>query len=481
MSVIFKPIRTAGGYYVYDRSMNSVIRINKSEYQELCNVEEGKLSQEQSEVIKHYQENNYFKENEIEIIEHPCSNILEHMLSYHIEQLTLQVTQRCNLRCKYCTYSGIYHNGNRTHANYDMDYDMAKAAIDFYLERSMEMNTLTFGFYGGEPLLRFELIKQCVNYIKSRVKNREIHFTITNNGTLLTPEIAEFLLNNNFSIIVSLDGSKQEHDEYRVFADGSGSFDKIMNNIKVLLDKYPDLFKKLHFNTVLNPKNNYKHIKLYFEEDELVGSAEVMTTLVDNKSPEKVQFADEFYRATAYDRFKLYLFMLNKLDIQYVSKLVISQYAYLGQKYKLFRNNIETGCKAHPGGPCIPGGKRLFINVFGEMFPCERVVETSEVMKIGNLKTGLNFTKAINLLNVGKVTEKQCKNCWALHYCSICCQKADGGDKLSDKIKIPYCTNSRENAYNDISEICVLRELGCTFEEKGIKFYENSNLPYYIQ
>ena len=201
-----------------------------------------------------------------------------------------------------------------------------------------------------------------------------------------------------------------------------------------------------------------------------------MTTIVDNKSAETVKFSDEFYRARAFEKFKLYLYMIGKIDIEYVSKLVIADYAFLKQKYQMLISNKPIGCKAHHGGPCIPGGKRLFINAFGEMFPCERVAEQSEVMKIGNLDSGFDMDKVRNLLNVGKVTEEECKNCWAINYCSLCCQKADGGNHLSKTIKLPYCKISKENAYYDIAEICVLRELGCTFSEKGLSTYEKDDL-----
>lgn len=100
------------------------------------------------------------------------------------------------------------------------------------------------------------------------------------------------------------------------------------------------------------------------------------------------------------------------------------------------------------------------------MFPCERVAEKSEVMKIGNLNKGFDMDKVRNLLNVGKITEKECKSCWAINYCSLCCQKADGGDHLSKTVKLPYCKISKENAYYDIAEICVLRELGVHFQRK---------------
>lgn len=477
MNVVFKPIKTIKGKYVYDRGKNTVLKVNDEDYEELVQVEEKKINQQDSIVIKKYQSAGFLLPNTIKIIEHPCTNLLGHLISNHIEQLTIQVTQRCNLRCTYCTYGGFYDNKNRIHSNVDMSFEDAKRALDFYLAHSMETERLVLGFYGGEPLLKLDLIKQCVEYLKSKVnKSKPITFTVTTNGTLLTEETARYLFENDFSVLISLDGSKEEHDKYRIFVDGRGSFDTIMHNLKNIYEKYPDLFNRVQFNTVLNSNHNYKHLSLYFEEDELLGQANVMMSIVDQKTANSTRFDDEFYRASAFERFKLYLFMIGKLDQKFVPKHQLRHYVSIKRSYDLLSNNHNSGSKAHHAGPCIPGGKRLFINAFGEMFPCERVAENSKVMKIGNLDNGINLQKADTLLNVGRITESECKNCWAMFYCSICCQKADGGDTLSRSEKLQYCNNSKKNAYHEIAEVCTLRELGCLFDEKGFQ-NENINLP----
>lgn len=132
------------------------------------------------------------KEREIEVIEHPETPYLPHLLAHNIEQLTLQVTQNCNLRCSYCVYGGSYIN--RHHCNKRMDFQMAKKAIDFALERSSDSRRLSIGFYGGEPFLEFELIKQCINYVHEMVEGKDVLFTVTTNGTLLTEDKMKFCL-----------------------------------------------------------------------------------------------------------------------------------------------------------------------------------------------------------------------------------------------------------------------------------------------
>lgn len=108
MSIIFKTFRTYAHPYVYDRHTNAVVMLTEDEYNELAAVEKGKLAAEDSAVIKRYQEQGLFNENIIKKIEHPATERIESYLKNRVKQLTLQVTQQCNLRCEYCVYSGVY-------------------------------------------------------------------------------------------------------------------------------------------------------------------------------------------------------------------------------------------------------------------------------------------------------------------------------------------------------------------------------------
>ena len=150
-----------------------------------------------------------------------------------LSQLILQVTQQCNLRCAYCAYSGIYE-GHRVHQNKRMSFELAKRGIDFFIKHSREKDSIDIGFYGGEPLLEFDLLKKCTEYARGLVEGKELTFGLTTNGTLLKDEIAEYLVENDFRIGISLDGPKREHDINRRFANGKGSFDTIIQNVKRL-------------------------------------------------------------------------------------------------------------------------------------------------------------------------------------------------------------------------------------------------------
>ena len=125
-----------------------------------------------------------------------------------------------------------------------MSWDTAKKAIDFFLKRNIELPEIIIGFYGGEPLLEFDLIKKCVEYVESIVEGKKVFFNITTNGTLLTDEVVDFFVEKDFKLSISLDGSQKEHDVNRKFRDGSGSFNTIINNIKRIKTRYPQYNKK---------------------------------------------------------------------------------------------------------------------------------------------------------------------------------------------------------------------------------------------
>ncbi|TGY91100.1 Cys-rich peptide radical SAM maturase CcpM [Petralouisia muris] len=463
MNIIFKGIKTPKHYYIYDRGRNAILEVDAEEYEELENIQNGNLKSIESKVLERYQHYGFLKENTVTKIEHPCTHALKHYLSNHLEKLTLQVTQRCNLRCEYCIYSGNYDT--RTHSELDMDFDTAKRAIDFYLNASNELDELTVAFYGGEPLLNIELIRKCVVYVYEKSFGRRVVFSITTNGTLLNENTVSFLEEHKFNVMISLDGSQKEHDTYRKFQNGKGSFKVIQENLRRIKEKHPEFFKKISYNSVLNPENDYQNIKDYFEKDDLLASADVFTNIVESEDlTQDIQFSETFSLINKFDYLKLCLFMLGKLDEEDVSKLVLVKRSFIYERYHQITKKAEIGDTCHPGGPCIPGTRRLFVNVQGYMFPCERVSETSPVMAIGHLDSGFDIKKVNSLLNIGKITEDLCKNCWALFHCNQCAQKADGKDHLSRELKVKHCPISKGQAFMNLKEICILKELGCTFE-----------------
>ena len=144
--VLIKCIQTPMQKYFYDRSLDSVVMVNDEEYQILKTVEKTKLVPDG--VLRRFVKSGLLRETAIEEIEHPETENLHLLAEHYMGNLILQVTQQCNLRCKYCAYSGNYYN--RSHTSNRMDFETAKKAIDFYLKRSEKADQLALSFYGDK-------------------------------------------------------------------------------------------------------------------------------------------------------------------------------------------------------------------------------------------------------------------------------------------------------------------------------------------
>jgi uncharacterized protein len=460
--IIFTLVKTRGGFYVYDRHSNAVIRIPESEFSELRRVKSGELASGDSSVIRKYQGFGMFQPNVVERIRHPKSDIAEYHVDRRIHQMILQVTQQCNLRCAYCAYSGIY-KGSRVHSSKRMSWDTAKRAIDFFLEHSIDDGDVVIGFYGGEPLLEFDLIKKCVQYVRDNVEGRKVGFTITTNGTLLKGEALDFMVENDISVAISLDGSKEEHDANRRFVNGEGSFDTVIANIDALKQKYPDFFDKVSILTTINPHMDLSCVLEYFTVDDVFADKQIMFNSMNPIShTESMNYDEKYYLVRNFEYVKLLFHLIGRLDRDKISKLMYQSVAVVAR----LKNGIRTGSvlarETHHGGPCMAGSQRLFVRVDGEFYPCERVNEESDFFNIGNLDTGFNYSKIDAIMNIGRCSADTCKTCWALNQCSMCSSQIEmeGDDGPTAQSKAVECKRIKRNLADDMYELCVLREFG---------------------
>jgi uncharacterized protein len=438
--------------------------LTEDEYRELSQVEDGTLPAEQSTVITKYQEYGMFTPNVVEEIEHYGSVLIEQYIYTRMKQLTLQVTQQCNLRCAYCAYSGQYLN-QRTHSSKRMSLETAIQAIDFFLDHNSELSEVTIGFYGGEPLLEFDLMKQCTEYAKSKVEGKKVNFNITTNGTLISDEVADFFAENDFILNISLDGSKEEHDINRKFANGEGSFDTIIANIKKMRDRYPEYARKISIATTINPHIDLSCVMEYFSTDEVFRDRSIMFNAVNEKDYlGDLTYDQKYYNVRNYEYIKMLFSLAGKLDEKYVSPLVSRAKGTFDQKQKGIVSRTILTPKAHHGGPCLPGVKRLFVRTDGALFPCERINELLEFFKIGTLEDGLDIEKIRNILNIGKLTENECKNCWSLRQCTLCSAQIEFVESLTKKEKVRACPGSMASSFSDLHELCVLNEFGFNAE-----------------
>lgn len=453
---------TRGGHYIFDTNTNMVLKTEKSVTDELQGLSKGN-SQAQS-VIEDMKAAGYLSAKKIQEIIHPDSEQLSFFLNGSMKILILQVTQKCNLRCEYCVYSGKF--SNRSHGTAVMNFETAMKGIDFFIEHSRATNHIYIGFYGGEPLLEFEMVKQCVDYALQRSEGKEIKFNLTTNATLLTGEIIEFFENYDFDVVISLDGPREIHDKNRRFPNKAhGSFDIVMANLRSVKQKFPDFFTKIRYNVVVDPENDFSCFNSFFAGSDIIDRYMVTSWMLDDeflKNDLREKY-NAFYYDRDYELFKLFLAQLGRLDPGNVSILVRN---YAGDiEKKMGKNRFPATClpdRGHHSGPCMPGVFRLFMDVYGNFFPCERVNEMSEIMRIGNVNTGLDIERARRLLNIGKVDEQECRNCWAIRHCYLCAKAADAGDRLSKEKKGSKCDEVRSTTEEMLKDYCALREFGYT-------------------
>jgi len=320
---------------------------------------------------------------------------------------------------------------------------------------------VTIGFYGGEPMLEFDLIKKCVAYAESQVEGKVIKFNMTTNGTIMTDEMMDYLVEKNFILSVSLDGSKEEHDANRKFVDGRGSFGVIVSNIKRFHERYPEYEKNTTILTTINPHMDIECVLEYFSTSEIFSDKGIMfNSMVEVDLEQEVNYEEKFYLVRNFEYAKMLLSAVGKLDSKYVSGLTRTSLGLIATRLKSMRMHGKIPNVAHHGGPCLPGVLRLFVRADGALFPCERVGETIDYFRIGTLEDGIDVDKARKILSNGSITENECRNCWSISHCSICTSQIDFDVEPTKENKLLECTNSIGRAMFSIYELAVLDEFG---------------------
>ena len=464
-NVIFKLFRTYNHPYLYDRHTNSLAVLSEDEYKELGNVKQGNFPEIESNVIRKYQEYGMMNPNVVEKIEHPLNLLVESYLKNRLNHLILQVTQQCNLRCTYCQFSGNYYERYREHTSRSMSWDTAKTAIDFYLARSRELPDITIGFFGGEPLLEFELIKKCVDYVSTQIEGRKATFTITTNGTLLTDSIIAFLAKHEFQLAISLDGSKDDHDATRKFPNGRGTFDLIMDNINKIQKEYPEFDKNTGILATFNPRMDIDCSLTYFNSCKVFENRMITyNPMNESDLTQELHYNDKHHLVTTYEYIKMLCSLVGKLDASQISPLMNNNRVAINSRYRQLHNRSTAYAVMHHSGPCMPGVKRMFVNVDGDIFPCERVSETKSYFNIGNICTGFDLEKIRQILNHGQLSERECSNCWALRQCTQCVAEVSFDVEPTKEDKLRKCGKGYPELILNLYEMAVLCEFGFTAE-----------------
>ncbi|CEP41219.1 radical SAM protein (plasmid) [Paraclostridium sordellii] len=305
-------------------------------------------------------------------------------------KFTIFITEKCNLRCKYCYESGLDRSK-------DMDINVANKTIDFIL-RKIKSESLDIPLYivlhGGEPLVNFEMVKYIHKKLSDKVKGREIIYDMTTNGTVLDSEKIDFICNNIDNISVSIDGTRASHDKNRVFVNGEGSYDLVIKNVKKLLDREKDVRIRMTYttNTVSELYDSISQIAKYG-----------FTTIVP--------VAD--YMDTNWTQNHM-----NTLNDQ-ISMLINLKENYPSLDIGLL--DIEGLNKRK--GDCFGGILSFTIDVNGDIFPCTFSVGDEE-LKLGSVfDEDVSDAKQKELVKIYTSENEGCKSCLRKECCdSIRCK-----------------------------------------------------------
>lgn len=443
MSLIHK-FKQGENFFVLDVNTGAVHVVDELVY-DLVDDNKLKSKEELIETLGNKYEENVISEAYDEILELIDNGILYSKDQYeeiahssmddrdYIKAVCLNIIHGCNLRCKYCfADEGEYHGHKGV-----MSLDVAKKAIDYVVKRSGPRKNIEIDLFGGEPTMIMDTIKDIIKYARDNEKkwNKNIRFTMTTNATLLNPEMMDFMDKEMGNIILSLDGRKCVNDNVRIKADGSGSYDDIIPNIK-------EMIKRRTKGKTFYVRGTFTRNNTDFYEDVMA----MINEGFDEISIEPVVLPDEHNLS------------LREEDLETIFKNYDKLYEEMAKRkregkdeFNFYHFNIDL-----QGGPCVykrisgcgAGFEYVAITPQGDVYPCHQFVGKEE-FKLGtiyddtyNAELGKEFKKA-HIYNKPK-----CKDCWAKFYCSGGCQA--NNFNFNGDMKIPY-------------------EIGCKMQKKRIE------------
>jgi len=394
---------------------------------------------------------------------------LNKMLSSERMQLILNVTEACNFRCSYCVYGqqGAYRRG---HSGRNMIWDVARRAIDEFLESCRDSKTKVISFYGGEPLLNIQLIRDCVSYVRNEKGRSDIQFAMTTNASLLKDEIGDFLAANQFGVVVSLDGPRTVHDRYRRYSDDRPTWSDVTGNLHIFLENHPEYKtnNKLTFTSVISPPTTFQELQEFFKECNLfLASMNFNASIVNmHENPEQQRRIFEEIKecglSELYDDFLADLMggafeKIRNTPAGWLKTSLFEKPFLVFHKRKYFTTSLpERFCSL---STCIPGIRRLFVSIDGNYYPCERTPE-SDFMKIGSVNIGLSTSKVAMLLEKWiTATNTECRYCWCLPVCDVgCFANVNENGKISMESKQKACGEFRQRMHKTLCDYCHVLE-----------------------
>lgn len=353
---------------------------------------EEEVREAEEELQRAYQERLIFTEPE---------SISINLPAFYVKALCLNVAHACNMKCHYCFAS----QGDFGMKPSLMTLETAKAALDFLIARSGPIHNLEVDFFGGEPLLVADMLQQLVLYGRQREKesHKRFNFTLTTNCSLLDEDMMDFVIANDISVILSLDGRQETNDRQRVFNNGEGTYGKIVPRIKAMVERNP---RSYYVRGTFTRKNldfasDLKHmVELGFD----CISIEPATGPNNGYS---IQEEDLPRVLAEYER-------LTDLFIDYRNK---------GKEIIFFHYNLQL-----QGGPCLAkresgcgaGIEYLVVTPEGDIYPCHQFVGEKDFY-MGNIFAGQINKTIRQKFEKNQIKDKECAECWTRYFCGGGC------------------------------------------------------------
>ena len=334
----------------------------------------------------------------------PMAGKLKEKTSGVVKALCLHVAHTCNLNCSYCFASQGKYHGERAL----MSFEVGKRALDFLVENSGTRRNLEVDFFGGEPLMNFDVVKKLVAYARSieKEKNKNFRFTLTTNGVLIDDDVIEFSNREMSNVVLSLDGRKEVHDKFRVDYAGNGSWEKIVPK-----------FQK--FVQARGGKNYYMRGTFTHHNPDFLEDVRAMLDLGFNElSMEPVVCAAGDPSELTQDDLPIVLKQYEKL-----AELMIER-EEAGKPFTFYHYMIDL-----KGGPCIykrisgcgSGTEYMAVTPWGDLYPCHQFVG-EEKYKLGDVFGGVtNKLAQDEFASCNVYAREVCNDCWAKLYCSGGC------------------------------------------------------------
>ncbi|MGI6748866.1 MAG: thioether cross-link-forming SCIFF peptide maturase [Anaerovoracaceae bacterium] len=347
-----------------------------------------------------------------------------------IKAMCLHVAHDCNMTCKYCFGGQGAFKGQRSL----LSVETGKKAIDFLLEHSGSRRNLEIDFFGGEPLMNFEVVKELVAYGREAEKpfGKNIRFTITTNGLLLDDSKTDYINANMDNVILSIDGRPEVNDNMRRTVNGKGTYD-------IIIDKYLDFVEKRKRTYYV--RGTFTRENLDFSEDVRhlaergFKNISIEPVVTDVSCSYALQDADKETIFKEYDK-------LTDIYLEYAKK---------GKKFEFFHFNIDLNqgpCVVKRVSGCGAGTEYIAVSPEGDIYPCHQFVGNIN-FKLGNIYDEHFENRLYDEFNRAHIYNKEkCVNCWAKFYCSGGCHA--NAYQMNKDIRQPY-------------------ELGCELEKKRIE------------